>query len=50
MFLHVLYGVGAGVVFALGVPQIGLSFDSIVVATGLGLVYGVLLMIVGMLF
>lgn len=50
MLLHVLYGVGAGVVFALGVPQVGLGFDSIVVATGLGFVYGVVLMIVGMLF
>lgn len=48
--LHLLYGIGAGVVFALGVPQVGLDFDSIVVAIGLGLVYGVVLMIGGMVF
>ncbi|SER41855.1 hypothetical protein SAMN04489841_3821 [Natrinema salaciae] len=50
MLLHMLYGVGAGVVFALGVPLVGLNFDSLVVAAGLGLVYGMVLMIVGMMF
>ena len=50
MMLHLLYGTGAGVVFALGVPVLGLSLDSIGIAVGLGLVYGLVLMIGGMAF
>lgn len=50
MLLHMIYGVGAGVVFATGVPMIGLSFDSTAVTVGLGLVYGMVLMIGGMVF
>jgi hypothetical protein len=50
MALHMIYGIIAGAVFALGVPVLGLSLDSIVVAVGLGLVYGVVLMIGGMMF
>ncbi|WP_201764640.1 hypothetical protein [Salinarchaeum sp. Harcht-Bsk1] len=50
MLLHLLYGIGAGAVFAVGVPALGLDLDSIGVAVGLGLVYGVVLMIGGMAF
>ena len=48
MALHVMYGIVAGVVFALGVPLLGLGFESLVVAIGLGVVYGIVLMIGGM--
>lgn len=50
MVLHLGYGIVAGAVFAVGVPIVGLNLGSIGVATGLGLVYGVLLMIGGMVF
>ncbi|MFT4957050.1 MAG: hypothetical protein ACI9EZ_000358 [Halobacteriales archaeon] len=50
MVLHLLYGVVAGGVFAVGVPVIGLDLGSIGVAVGLGLVYGIVLMIGGMVF
>jgi len=50
MILHVIYGILAGAVFAVGVPLVGLSLGSIAVATGLGLVYGIVLMIGGMVF
>jgi hypothetical protein len=50
MVLHLVYGVVAGVVFAVGVPSLGLGFGSLAVAVGLGVVYGIVLMIVGMVF
>jgi len=50
MLLHVLYGVLAGAVFAVGVPLVGLNLGSVAVAAGLGLVYGVVLMVGGMAF
>jgi hypothetical protein len=50
MVLHFVYGIVAGGVFAIGVTLIGLRLDSIVVAIGLGLVYGSILMIGGMVF
>jgi len=50
MALHMIYGVVAGAVFAVGVPLVGFELDSIVVAAGLGLVYGIILMIGGMAF
>ena len=50
MILHVIYGILAGAVFAIGVPLVGLSLGSIAVAAGLGLVYGIILMIGGMMF
>jgi len=50
MALHFVYGIVAGAVFAVGVPLIGLSLGSIGVAIGLGLVYGIVLMIGGMMF
>lgn len=50
MVLHVIYGIVAGGVFAVGVPLIGLSLGSIGVAVGLGLFYGIVLMIGGMVF
>lgn len=48
--LHFVYGIVAGAVFAVGVPLIGLDLGSIAVAAGLGLVYGIVLMIGGMVF
>ncbi|MFB6177396.1 MAG: hypothetical protein ABEI99_09685 [Halobaculum sp.] len=50
MLLHFAYGIGAGAVFAVGAPLIGLSLGSVLVAAGIGVVYGLLLMIVGMGF
>lgn len=50
MVLHLVYGIGAGAVFAVGIPLVGLQFESIVVAAGLGLIYGTVLMIGGMVF
>lgn len=50
MVLHLIYGIIAGVVFAVGVPLLGLNFGSLAVAVGLGLVYGLILMIGGMVF
>ena len=50
MALHLVYGVVAGAVFAVGVPLLGVSLTSIPVAVGLGLVYGIVLMIGGLLF
>lgn len=50
MLLHFVYGIGAGVVFAVGVPLVFGGFDSLGVAVGLGLVYGLVLMIGGMVF
>jgi hypothetical protein len=50
MILHLLYGIVAGAVFAVGVPVLGLSLGSIGIATGFGLVYGLVLMIGGMVF
>lgn len=50
MILHLLYGIIAGAVFAVGVPLLGLSLGSTGAAIGLGLVYGIVLMIGGMMF
>lgn len=50
MALHFLYGIGAGVVFAVGLPLLGMDFSSAGVAIGLGLLYGIVLMIGGMAF
>jgi len=50
MISHLIYGILAGAVFAVGVPLVGLSLGSIAAAVGLGLVYGIVLMIGGMLF
>ncbi len=50
MILHLIYGVVAGAVFAVGVPFVGFSLGSVGIAVGLGLVYGVVLMIGGMVF
>lgn len=49
MALHMLYGIGAGVVFALVVPLMGFSL-TLVTAVVLGLAYGLALTIVGMVF
>jgi hypothetical protein len=48
MMLHMIYGIVAGAVFAVGAPLLGLGFGSLMVAVGLGLVYGIILMIGGM--
>jgi predicted signal transduction protein with EAL and GGDEF domain len=48
MVLHMIYGIVAGAVFAVGVPLLGLELGSLVVTAGLGLVYGIVLLIVGM--
>lgn len=50
MVLHFIYGIVAGAVFAVGAPLVGLNLGSIAVAVGLGLVYGIILMIGGMVF
>jgi hypothetical protein len=50
MVLHLLYGTIAGAVFAVGVPLLGLSLDTVALAVGLGLAYGIVLMIGGMVF
>ncbi len=50
MLLHLLYGTIAGAVFAIGVPFLGLSLGSIGIAIGLGVVYGLVLMVGGMVF
>ena len=50
MVMHLGYGIGAGVVFALGVPLLGFDLGSIAVAIGLGLAYGLVLMVGGMMF
>jgi hypothetical protein len=48
--LHLIYGTVAGAVFAVGAPLVVLSLGELGVAAGLGLVYGIVLMIVGMVF
>ncbi|SHH01805.1 hypothetical protein [Halobaculum gomorrense] len=50
MALHMVYGTVAGAVFAVGVPLVGLSLGAIASAVGLGIAYGIVLMIGGMLF
>lgn len=50
MVLHIAYGIVAGAVFAVGVPLVGLALSSTIVAVGLGLAYGILLMVGGMVF
>lgn len=50
MVLHLLYGILAGAVFAVSVPLVGPTLDSVPVAAGLGLGYGLVLMIGGMMF
>lgn len=50
MLLHLLYGTVAGAVLAVGAPLVGLSLGSIGVAVGVGFVYGVALMVGGMVF
>ncbi len=50
MVLHLLYGIVAGAAFAVGAPLVGPSLDSVGVAAGLGVVYGIVLMVGGMAF
>lgn len=50
MVLHLLYGIGAGGALAVGAPLVGVELGDVVVAVGVGLAYGVALMIVGMVF
>jgi hypothetical protein len=50
MVLHLVYGIVAGGVFAVGAPVAGVEFESVAVAVGVGLVYGIVLMVGGMVF
>jgi hypothetical protein len=50
MALHFLYGIGAGAVFAVAVPALGVDLGSIALAVGVGLAYGIVLMVGGMVF
>ena len=50
MALHLLYGIVAGGVFAVGAPLLGARLGSLGVAVALGVVYGVVLAAVGMGF
>lgn len=50
MVLHLLYGIIAGAVFAVAVPLVGLSLGSLAIAVVLGAVYGLVLMVGGMVF
>jgi hypothetical protein len=47
MLLHLLYGTVAGAVFALALPVVGFGNASVAVTTGLGLLYGLILMVGG---
>jgi hypothetical protein len=47
MALHMLYGIGAGAAFAVAFPFLGVSL-TLATAVGLGLVYGIVLTVVGM--
>lgn len=49
MVLHMLYGIGAGAVFALLVPVVGISL-TLATAVGLGLAYGLVLTVGGAVF
>lgn len=46
MVLHLLYGLGAGVVFALVLPAAGFASVGLTAAAGLGVAYGVVLFVV----
>lgn len=46
MVLHLLYGLGAGVVFALALPVAGFASVGLTTAVGLGVAYGVVLFVV----
>ncbi|WP_254841346.1 hypothetical protein [Natronomonas marina] len=50
MVLHLLYGVGAGAVFVLAVPAIGFGLDGVVAAVAAGVVFALVLTVVGMVF
>ncbi len=50
MILHVLYGIGAGAAFGVVLALANVTLTDLVVATGLGLGYGVLLFIVAAVF
>jgi hypothetical protein len=47
MALHMLYGIGAGAAFAVAVPFLGVSL-TLTTALALGVLYGVVLTVVGM--
>lgn len=50
MELHMLYGIGAGAVFIVIASALGYGLESLTTAVVAGLVYGVALMLVGMVF
>lgn len=48
MVLHLVYGIGAGGALAVGAPLVGINLADVAIAVGVGFVYGVVLMVVGM--
>lgn len=50
MVLHLVYGIAAGVVFIIAALVVGVDLGTVTVAIGAGVVYGIVLMIVGMVF
>ncbi len=50
MVLHLLYGLGAGVVLALALPVAGFATVGLTTAVGFGLGYGVVLFVVAAVF
>lgn len=50
MVLHLLYGIGAGAAFVLLVPAVGFGLSELVTAVAAGVVFAVVLTVVGMAF
>jgi hypothetical protein len=50
MVLHLLYGIGAGAVFVLLMPRVGLGLSELLGAVAAGIVFAVALTVVGMGF
>lgn len=50
MVLHLIYGSIAGAVFAVGAPALGFELTTIGLTVGLGLLYGLILMVGGIIF
>jgi hypothetical protein len=50
MVLHMLYGIGAGVVLALVLPAVGFGTLALTTGLGVGLAYGIVLFVVAAVF
>lgn len=50
MVLHFIYGTIAGAVFAIGASVLGFDLNTIGLTIGLGILYGLILMVGGMVF